>query len=155
MRNVVITSSDAFRGDTDSEHPQEGVRTCTLTDGASKRMCTFTRACFEWQKEEWVSSAHKKKKWSMCVREIQLTAGRLQVQISFPSASLLIKQLNGLKKVVLRVKTVKEERHRHTHTSTCVLQPNISASCHCHIVSSKQSKLLELLSSGCSYKENA
>lgn len=50
------------------------------------------------------------------MREIRLTAGRLQVRISFPSASLLIKQLNGLKKVVLRVKTVKEERHRHTHS---------------------------------------
>lgn len=47
------------------------------------------------------------------------TAGRLQVQISFPSASLLIKQLNGQKKVVLRVKSVKEKgKDVRAHTQT-------------------------------------
>lgn len=50
------------------------------------------------------------------MREIRPTAGRLQVQISSPSASLLIKQLNGLAKVVLRVKTAKEGRHGHART---------------------------------------
>lgn len=39
------------------------------------------------------------------------------MQISFPSASLLIKQLNGQKKVVLRVKSVLE-RGTGTHTNT-------------------------------------
>lgn len=48
---------------------------------------------------------------------IKQTAGRLQVEISFPSASLLIKQLNGQKKkVVLGVKYDERNIHAHTHT---------------------------------------
>lgn len=52
--------------------------------------------------------------WARCT--IWTTAGRLQVQISFPSASLLIKLLNGLQKVVLGVKTLKQEQRRHART---------------------------------------
>lgn len=62
-------------------------------------------------------NSSRKKMECVCVCEIQQTAGGLQVQISFPSASLLIKQLNGQKKVVLRVKSVKE-RGTGTHTNT-------------------------------------
>lgn len=49
----------------------------------------------------------------MCV--IQQTAGKLQVQISFPSASLLIKQLNGRRKVILRVKSAEKKDAHQQH----------------------------------------
>lgn len=53
---------------------------------------------------------------------IKQTAGRLQVEISFPSASLLIKQLNGQKKkVVLGVKYDERKIHTHTHTHSMYL----------------------------------
>lgn len=38
------------------------------------------------------------------------------MQISFPSASLLIKQLNGKRKVIQRVESVKEKDTRCAHT---------------------------------------
>jgi len=76
------------------------------------------------------------RRWWECVRSSKQLAGRLQVQIRFPSAPLLIKQLNGQRKVMLRVKSVKEKdtlshtlthTHTHTHTQTACTWPSSRA----------------------------
>lgn len=93
----------------------------TLTQSILKEMVSDSFFCLcvcsGWEQ---VNSSQLK---MVRVCEDQQTAGRLLVQISFPLASLLIKQLNGQRKVVLRVKSVREKdtytvhTHAHTHSA--------------------------------------
>ncbi len=115
MRNVLLTL--CLGEDTDSEHPQGGVSIHLLPDCVyvCSNACTPLHAHGGGRNR---LNSSRTKMECVCMCEIQQTAGRLQVQISFPSASLLIKQLNGQKKkVVLRVKPVKE-RGTDTHANT-------------------------------------